>query len=92
MDIKLTDEEIQILIDETKVLPDDFRDRLELKAKRGHKESQLSVVGEKGSKFRIILRQSSFDAFDFSVILAYQIPKTNIIWVCFIYLKRVPSV
>lgn len=80
MDVQLTDEDIQQLINEEKILPDDFRDRLELKAKRGHKESQLSVVGEKGSKFRIILRQSSFDAFDFSVILAYQIPKTNIIF------------
>lgn len=80
MDVKLTDEEIQILIDEPKVLPDDFREKLELKTKRGHKESQISVVGENGSKFRIILRQSSFDAFDFSVILAYQIPKTNILF------------
>lgn len=80
MDVKLTDEEIQNLINEPKILPDDFRDKLALKSKRGHKEAQLSVIGEKGSNFLLILRQSSFDVFDFSVILAYQIPKTNVIF------------
>lgn len=80
MDIKLTDEEIQTLIDEPKVLPENYLDRLKLKSKHGHKEASLSIIGEKGSEFRIILRQSSLDAFDFSAILGYQIPKTNILF------------
>ncbi|MEA3350365.1 MAG: hypothetical protein U9Q82_07075 [Chloroflexota bacterium] len=80
MDIKLTDEEIQDLINEPKILPDNYRDRLRTKPKRGHKEADLDVHGENGSKFRIIIRQSSLDPFDFSVILGYKIPKTNVLF------------
>ncbi|MBU0513045.1 MAG: hypothetical protein KKD28_10195 [Chloroflexi bacterium] len=75
MDVKFTNKEIQDLIDEPKILPDNFRDRLRPKPKRGHKEADLDVDGVNGSKFRIIIRQSSSDPFDFSAILGYQVPK-----------------
>lgn len=80
MDVKFTDKEIQDLIDEPKILPDNYRDRLRPKPKRGHKEADLDIDGVNGSKFRIIIRQSSLDPFDFSAILGYQVPKTNILF------------
>ena len=80
MDVKFTDKEIQDLIDEPKILPDNYRERLRLKPKRGHKEADLDIDGVDGSKFRIIIRQSSSDSFDFSAILGYQVPKTNILF------------
>jgi len=75
--IDLTSEDIDKLIEEEKILPDDFRDLLNPRNKRGHKEAQLKVMGEKGSIFFVIIRQSIKDLLDFSVILGYQIPNTN---------------
>lgn len=73
----LTDAEIQQLIDERKVLPENYEEHIQLKPKRGHKEAELAVSGADGSSFRLILRQSNFDPLDFSVILGYEIPKTT---------------
>ena len=73
----LTDADIQRLLEEKKLLPDNYQEQIRLKAKRGHKEAELSVPGADGSSFKLILRQSDFNPFDFSVILGYEIPKTN---------------
>lgn len=72
-------EEIVILglLDEPKPLPADYRERMQTRPKRGHKERELDITGSQGSEFRLILRQSSFNALDFSVILAYRPPGTN---------------
>lgn len=80
MEVTLTDIEIQELINEPKPLPENFLERLKLKTKRGHKEADLDIGGVNGSKFRIIIRQSKADPFDFSVILGYQVPKTNVMF------------
>jgi len=80
MPITLTDGDIQRLLAERKPLPPDYPARMELKPKRGHKERELDLVGEGKSEFRLIIRQSAFDALDFSVILAYQMPKSNILF------------
>ena len=77
MAVKLTDPEIQQLLLERKPLPADYRERIQIRPKRGHKERELEVNGSSGSEFRLILRQSDFNQIDFSVILAYRIPKTN---------------
>ena len=77
MAILLTDANIQELLSERKPLPADFREKLRVKPKRGHKERELDIVGASGSEFRLILRQSEFNALDFSVILAYCVPQTN---------------
>jgi hypothetical protein len=73
----LTDAQIQGLILENKPLPDNYRDRIAPKPKRGHKERELDIVGVNGSEFRLIMRQSDLNPLDFSVILAYQLPKTS---------------
>ncbi len=76
MPVRLTDTEIQRLLAEPKPLPEDFRSRLVAKPKRGHKEQELSVTGARRSGFRLIVRQSSFNILDFSVILAYVPPRS----------------
>jgi hypothetical protein len=67
----LTDAEIAALISEPKQLESDFRSKLQLRPKQGHKERELDITGATGSEFRLILRQSLFNILDFSAILAY---------------------
>jgi hypothetical protein len=71
MAAKYSDAEIQALLAEKKPLPEDFRSKIRLREKRGHKEQELDIEGVNGNQFRLILRQSSFNGLDFSVILAY---------------------
>jgi hypothetical protein len=77
MKVLLNDEEIDLLISEGKPLPSNYRDRMQLKEKRGHKERELDIIGDNKSEFRLVLRQSQFNILDFSVILAFRIPKSN---------------
>lgn len=77
MAVQLTDDQIRALLDEPKPLPENYWDRLQLRAKRGHKERELDVVGAIGSEFRLILRQSNFNPLDFSIVLAYRLPNTT---------------
>ena len=76
----LTDQRIQELLNEKKVLPADYRAKIQVRRKRGHKERELDIIGENGSDFRLILRQSLFNLLDFSIILAYRPPKTNVLF------------
>lgn len=77
MAVLLMDEDIARLLAESKPLPADFRKRIVSKAKRGHKESDLVIHGEGGSEFRLTVRQASANVLDFSVVLAYRIPRSN---------------
>lgn len=73
----LTDEEIERLIMEQKRLPADFIKRLKpiKKAHRQHKQSELEIVGDSGSRFKISIRKNDIDLLDFSVILIYYPPE-----------------
>ena len=77
MSVKYSDKEIAALIAERKPLPHDYRRRIQLREKHGHKERELDIQGNNGNKFRLILRQSNFNPFDFSIILAVLSPGTN---------------
>jgi len=77
MAIQLGDTEIARLLAERKALSANYRERMQTKPKRGHRERELDITGNEGSEFRIILRQSLFNPFDFSVILVYRPPNTN---------------
>lgn len=77
MAVTFTDQEIDMLVSERKSLPTDWRTKIQLRPKRGHKECHLFVTGESGSGFRLILRQSSFNPLNFSIILAVQVPNSN---------------
>lgn len=62
---------------ERKSAPADWTDRIRLRAKRGHREQDLDLFGDEGNEFRLILRQSTVNQFDFSIILAVRIPLSN---------------
>lgn len=72
MDAILSDEEIERLLKEKKPLPEDYRQKINVRPKRGHKERDLDIKGAEGNDFRIILRQSLFNTLDFSIILSYR--------------------
>jgi hypothetical protein len=77
MATRLTDLEIQTFLGERKDLPPDYLQRLRTKPKSGHEERELDLKGISGSDFRVILRKSMYNSFDFSVILAYCVPGTT---------------
>ncbi len=72
MPIKYSDSEISQMIREAKALPDNYTPPIQLRGKRGHKERKLDVTGDSGKQYRLILRQSNFNALDFSIILAFK--------------------
>jgi hypothetical protein len=72
-----SDQEIYHLIQERKPLPTDYRTKIQTRPKSGHKERELDIEGGDGGDYRLILRQSTFNPLDFSVILAYRPPKSN---------------
>lgn len=76
----LTDQEISALIGENKPLPADYRRRILVRPKRGHKERELDLKGESGNEFRLVLRQSIYNPLDFSIILAYRPPMSNVLF------------
>jgi hypothetical protein len=71
MAAQLTDAKIASLLAERKALPTNFRLLLQPKAKRGHREHEMSIKGSAGSRFRLLIRQSLLNPLDFSVILGY---------------------
>ena len=71
------DKEIALLVTERKSLPDDWRTRLQLRTKRIHQERSLDCTGDRGSVFRVILRQNTVNALDFSAILVVRVPQSN---------------
>ena len=77
MPTQFTDAQIQALILEAKELPEDYRARMTMKPKPGHKEAELSVQGANGNTFLLILRENLIDPMGFSVILAYKIPNSS---------------
>jgi hypothetical protein len=72
-----SDEEIARLVMERKPLSPDYHRRLCLRPKRGHKERDIDIQGDRGNKFRLVLGQSNFNPLDFSIILAYSPVDTN---------------
>ncbi len=74
MAITYSDQEIAELIQERKVLPDDWRNKL-LSPK--NKKQELFVTGDNGNEFRIIARQNNSRPLDFSVILTVLVPLSN---------------
>ena len=77
MAAKFSDQDIELLLAERKPLPADYRSRMKLRDKRGHKKVEFEIKGCRGSEFRLILRQSNFNPLDFSVILSYTPPQSN---------------
>lgn len=79
MAVYLTDPEIEALIAERKLLPDDYWAVLMdgLKREESHRRSSLQVTGERGNSFLLSIRQALLNPLNFSVILALEIPNSN---------------
>lgn len=77
MALTFSEHEIESLIKERKPVPADWSSRIRLRPKRGHEEQHLELKGEKGSEFRLILRQNTVNTLDFSVILAVRVPGSS---------------
>jgi len=76
----LSDHDIERLVQEKKLLSADYQGKIQVRPKRGHKERELDIKGEDGNDFRLILRQSLFNPLDFSVILVYRPPQSNVLF------------
>ena len=73
----LTDNEIRDLLEMEKIsLRKIDTNNLRL-GPLGQKRATFDVQGIDGSRFKVKIRQSSKNLFDFSVILSYYIPETN---------------
>ena len=77
MSVVYTDPEIVALISAAKTLPANWQSRASLKAKRGHSEARLDVLGQQGNEFRVVLRQNTRNPLDFSVILGALVPQST---------------
>ena len=77
MPITYSDQEIASLAQERKPLPADWHARTRLKPKRGHREQHLELTGDAESEFRLVLRRSSVNRFDFSIILTVRVPGSS---------------
>jgi len=77
MAIKYSNTEIASLTTESKPLPQDYQEHIQLRPKRGHKEQELDVAGVNGNSFRLILRQSDYNSLDFPIIIALCPEKTT---------------
>ena len=71
--IRYSDQEIEEFVQERKVLPDDWYSRL---IRPNKEKGELTVIGDKGNEFRIIVRPDDLMPLDFSVILVV-VTKSN---------------
>ena len=76
----LPDDEINNLFAEEKILPKDYLKKIKTKAKSGlqHEQRELTIQGQEGHTFAIILGKNRIDFLDFSVILRYRDDKSGI--------------
>jgi hypothetical protein len=51
-----------------------------MKEKRGHKEKEITLEREDRSQFKIIVRQNVINILDFSIILGYMAPRSNVLF------------
>ena len=72
--------EIDELIKEPKSAPADWHDQIRLKPKRSRSEQQMDIVGDNGSRFRLILSQNRVNRLNFSIILAVRSPQSNVLF------------
>jgi len=50
-----SEEDIRNLLQEKKPLPSDYRARIQIRPKLGHKEREMDIEGVNGGEFRLIL-------------------------------------
>ena len=80
MAIILNDQEILKLIHEKKIFPKEGQNIFQAKDKKGHKEQEITIPRDDGSLFKIIFRQNKINILDFSFILGYMAPRSNVLF------------
>lgn len=80
MAIILNDQEILELIHEKKIFPKEWQNIFQTKDKKGHKEQEITIPRDDGSLFKVIFRQNKINILDFSFILGYMAPKSNVLF------------
>lgn len=68
------------LIQERKTFPKEYYTLFRMKDKKGHKEQELTIKRPDGSLFKVILRQNQINVLDFSLVLGYMPPKSNLLF------------
>ncbi len=74
MDNIISDQEIEALIKERKALPNNWGSQFTKRMNRGNKEHILTITGDAGNRFKIIVKINEFDKTSFSVILGVNVP------------------
>ena len=70
MPVDLTESQIKALLEERKVLPEDFQKRIHRRLVRlQHERAEVEFKSQNGNRFRIMVRQNKLNPFDFSAIL-----------------------
>ena len=69
----LKDNEIEALLKERKILPENWQSQFQVKDKSNfqHQERSVEIKGVNGNSFRVILRRNKINIFDFSIILMF---------------------
>lgn len=75
--IWMTDETIAFRLAERKILPVNYRQRLALPGGEDYTPTRLTLLGEDGGEFWIILRQHPMNPVDFCATLGYKIPRSS---------------
>ena len=69
--------QIELLLQERKHVPPDWRNRIRRRPKPGHDEQHLDLAGDTRGEFRLILGQNKINSVEFSVILAVRVPGSS---------------
>lgn len=76
---RFPDGKISQLIQEQKVFGDNWEKQVQGKHKRGGKEASISLKGEFGSKFQLVVNQNSFNRANFCIVLGfYPVPSKKL--------------
>jgi len=76
----LSEEQIDALIHEVKIIPEGLYPMPKMTQRDQHKRKDFEITCESGSAYLIAIRQSCLNVLDFSVILGYRLPKVNTVF------------
>lgn len=76
----ISDAQIADLIREAKTTPNGLSPAVKLNEHGKHKRKEFQVSSASGNEFVVKLRQNTLDVLDYSAILGYRIPQSNVVF------------